>query len=53
MHLAQYCSLWVDGIHFNLRHDEGRLCVLVVMGATEDGINQFVTTKSSGMNRSS
>ena len=37
MHFAQYCYLWVDGIHFNLQLDECRLCVLVVMGATEDG----------------
>jgi transposase-like protein len=42
MHLARYCYLWVDGIHFNLRLDEGRLCVLVVMGATEDGKKELV-----------
>jgi putative transposase len=35
MYFAQYGYLWVDGIHFNLRLDEGRLCVLVVMRATE------------------
>ena len=42
MHFARYCYLWVDGIHFNLRLDEGRLCVLVVMGATEDGRKELV-----------
>ena len=42
MHLARYCYLWVDGIHFNLRLDESRLCVLVVMGATEDGKKELV-----------
>ena len=34
---SQYCYLWVDGIHFNLRLAEGRLCVLVVLGAREAG----------------
>jgi len=42
MHFARYCYLWVDGIHFNLRLDEGRLCVLVVMGASEDGRKELV-----------
>jgi putative transposase len=35
MHFAQYCYLWIDGIRFNLRFNEGRLCVLVIIGATE------------------
>lgn len=42
MSLSQYCYLWVDGIHFNLRLDEGRLCVLTVIGATEDGRKELV-----------
>lgn len=42
MHFSRYCYLWVDGIHFNLRLDEGRLCVLVVMGATRDGRKELV-----------
>lgn len=39
---AQYCYLWVDGIHFNLRLAEGRLCVLVVIGARADGRKELV-----------
>ena len=37
-----YCYLWVDGIHFNLRLAEGRLCVLVVIGARADGRKELV-----------
>lgn len=39
---AHYCYLWVDGIHFNLRLSEGRLCVLVVIGARADGSKELV-----------
>jgi transposase-like protein len=39
---AQYCYLWVDGIHFNLRLAEGRLCVLVVIGARATGRKELV-----------
>ena len=42
MSLSRYCYIWVDGIHFNLRLDEGRLCVLTLMGATEDGRKELV-----------
>ena len=40
--LAQYCYLWVDGIHFNLRLEEDRLCVLVAIGARENGRKELV-----------
>ena len=39
---VKYCYLWVDGIHFNLRLSEGRLCVLVVIGARADGRKELV-----------
>lgn len=29
---------WVDGVHSNIRLVEDRQCILVVMGATQDGI---------------
>lgn len=38
----QYVYFWVDGIHFNVRLDEGRQCILVVMGATADGKKELV-----------
>ncbi len=33
----RYVYLWVDGVHFNVRLDDERSCILVVMGATKDG----------------
>jgi putative transposase len=39
---ADYCYLWVDGIHFNLLLAEGRLCVLVVIGARANGRKELV-----------
>jgi len=41
----RYVYLWVDGVYFNIRladEGEGRQCVLVVMGATEDGTKELV-----------
>lgn len=38
----QYVYWWVDGIYFNVRLDEQRSCVLVVMGATNEGKKEIV-----------
>jgi putative transposase len=41
----RYVYFWVDGIYFNLRLEEApanRVCVLVVMGATEDGTKELI-----------
>lgn len=37
-----YAYLWVDGVHFNIRLEEDRQCILVVMGATNDGRKELV-----------
>lgn len=37
-----YVYMWVDGIHFNIRLEEDRQCILVVMGATEDGKKELI-----------
>lgn len=37
-----YVYLWVDGVHFNIRLEEDRQCILVVMGATKDGKKELV-----------
>lgn len=39
---ADYCYVWVDGIHFNVRIEEEKLCCLVVMGATRDGKKELI-----------
>lgn len=37
-----YVYLWVDGVHFNIRLEEDRQCILVVMGATADGRKELI-----------
>ena len=38
----RYVYLWVDGIHFNVRLDDERSCILVVIGATRDGKKELL-----------
>ena len=35
-----YC--WADGVHFNIRLDEERLCALVIVGVRADGTKELV-----------
>jgi putative transposase len=39
---ADYVYVWVDGIHFNIRLEEERLCTLVVVGVRVDGTKELV-----------
>jgi len=41
----RYVYLWVDGIHFNIRLEEHRQCILVVMGATADGDKELLAVQ--------
>jgi transposase-like protein len=38
----EYVYLWADGIHFNVRLEEDRQCILVLMGATVDGHKELI-----------
>ena len=38
----QYVYLWADGIHFNIRLEEDRQCILVLMGATGEGKKELI-----------
>jgi putative transposase len=38
----RYVYVWADGIYFNLRLSDDRPCVLVLMGATEDGTKELI-----------
>ena len=42
LELKRYAYFWVDGIHFNVRLDEERSCILVVMGANESGRKELL-----------
>jgi len=37
-----YVYIWVDGIHFHVRGDESKQCILVVIGVTERGDKEFL-----------
>jgi putative transposase len=39
---VDYVYAWVDGIHFNIRLEEERLCCLVVVGVRADGTKELV-----------
>lgn len=38
----QYVYVWVDGVHFNIRLEEDRACILVLMGATANGQKELI-----------
>ena len=38
----QYVYIWADGIHFNIRSDEARQCILVIIGVTAQGDKEFL-----------
>ena len=37
-----YVYVWADGIHANIRLEEDRQCILVLMGATKDGQKELI-----------
>jgi transposase-like protein len=41
----EYCYIWVDGIHLNVRLDDNNLCVLVVIGALKSGKKELIAVE--------
>ena len=41
----RYVYLWVDGIHFNIRLEQERSCILVIMGVTASGKKELVAVQ--------
>ena len=39
---SDFVYVWVDGIHFNIRLEDDRLCTLVVLGVRADGTKELV-----------
>jgi putative transposase len=39
---VDYVYCWVDGIHFNVRLDQDRVCTLVIIGVRADGTKELV-----------
>jgi putative transposase len=38
----EYVYVWADGIHTNIRLEEDRQCILVLIGATKDGRKELI-----------
>ncbi len=38
----RYVYVWADGLYFNVRLEKDRPCILVLMGATEDGEKELI-----------
>jgi putative transposase len=38
----RYVYVWADGVYFNIRLEEDRPCILVLMGATQDGQKELL-----------
>jgi transposase-like protein len=41
----EYVYVWVDGIHFNIRLEDDRLCTLVMLGARADGTKELIAVE--------
>jgi putative transposase len=39
---VDYVYMWADGVHFNIRLEEDRLCCLVLIGVRADGRKELV-----------
>jgi putative transposase len=48
----QYVYVWADGVHFNVRLEEDRQCILVLMGATPEGKKELIAVRASSPGRS-
>ena len=42
----KYAYIWVDGIHFNVRLEDDRCCILVIVGADENGNKELIAVES-------
>jgi len=42
LHTERYVYLWVDGVYFNIRAEEARQCILVIVGVDEQGHKEFL-----------
>jgi len=40
-----YVYVWVDGVHFNVRLQDDRLCTLVMIGVRPDGTKELITVE--------
>jgi transposase-like protein len=41
----EFVYVWVDGVHFNIRLEDDRLCTLVIIGARPDGEKELLAVE--------
>lgn len=41
----RYVYFWADGVYFNVRLEDDRSCILVIIGVTEDGKKELVAVR--------
>lgn len=41
-----YVYIWADGIYFNIRNEDDRQCILVVIGVTDNGVKELLGLES-------
>jgi putative transposase len=41
----EYVYVWADGVHFNIRLEDDRLCTLVLIGARPDGAKELLAVE--------
>lgn len=49
---VDYVYVWADGIHLNVRLEEAKACVLVLIGVRADGSKELVALKDDGYRES-
>lgn len=42
----RYVYLWADGIYFNIRNEDDRQCILVIIGVTDNGLKELLGLES-------
>ena len=42
---SRYVYWWIDGIYFNVRLNDDRQCILVIIGAKEDGTKELIAVE--------
>jgi putative transposase len=42
----RYVYIWADGIYFNIRNEDERQCILVIIGVTDNGVKELLGLES-------
>jgi putative transposase len=42
----RYVYIWADGIYFNIRNEDDRQCILLIIGVTDNGVKELLGLES-------